>query len=212
MYKDMTCKHISKQQLPILKKEKDMSEKVGVIIARLQPIHNGHLELIRQALNENDKVLVLVGSADKLNKRNPIPINMRLEMALEAIQETFGADDANRVMISPLDDLTDESDNSHDWGFYLYSKIVGITRSPEFTIYYSDGFEIIMLWFPPFITRNFVSFKLNARGTIADNISATKVRNMICNNDINSLTNFVPTSVLGKVDILKQFILAYQND
>ena len=53
---------------------KKMAEKVGVIIARLQPIHNGHLELIRQALNENDKVLVLVGSADKLNKRNPIPM------------------------------------------------------------------------------------------------------------------------------------------
>lgn len=188
-----------------------MSEKVGVIIARLQPIHNGHLELIRQALNENDKVLVLVGSADKLNKRNPIPINMRLEMAIEAVQEAFG-EDAVRITIVPLDDLTDESDNSHDWGFYLYSKIVGITRSPEFTIYYSDGFEIIMLWFPPFITRNFVSFKLNARGTIAENISATKVRNMICNNDINSLTNFVPTSVLGKVDILKQFILAYQTN
>ena len=186
-----------------------MAEKVGVIIARLQPIHNGHLELIRQALNENDKVLVLVGSADKLNKRNPIPINMRLDMATEAIHETFGADEANRVIVSPLDDLTDESDNSHDWGFYLYSKIVGITRSPEFTIYYSDGFEIIMLWFPPFITRNYVSFKLNARGTIAENISATKVRRMIMNNDIKALENFVPTSVMNRLDILRQFITAY---
>lgn len=186
-----------------------MEEKVGVIIARLQPIHNGHLELIRQALNENDEVLVLVGSADKLNKRNPIPINMRLDMVIEAIHNTFGADEANRVIVSPLDDLTDESDNSHDWGFYLYSKIVGITRSPEFTIYYSDGFEIIMLWFPPFITRNYVSFKLNARGTIAENISATKVRCMIMNNDIKALENFVPTSVMNRLDILRQFITAY---
>jgi len=127
--------------------------KVGVIIARMQPIHNGHLELIRQALNENEEVLVLVGSADKLNIRNPIPINMRLEMAQEAVEEAFG-EDSKRVQIIPLDDLTDETDNSHDWGFYLYSTIVGITGSPTFTIYYSDGFEIIMLWFPPFITRN----------------------------------------------------------
>ena len=185
-----------------------MTEKVGVIIARLQPIHNGHLELIRQALNENGTVLVLVGSADKLNKRNPIPINLRLDMAVEAVHQTFG-EDANRVRIEPLDDLTDESDNSHDWGFYLYSKIVGITRSPEFTIYYSDGFEIIMLWFPPFITRNFVSFKLNARGTIAENISATKVRNMIMNKDDEALKRFVPDSVFEKRDILRQFIGAY---
>ena len=75
-----------------------MSEKVGVIIARLQPIHNGHLELIKQALNENDSVLLLVGSADKLNKRNPIPINMRLEMATKAIHETFGADASELYM------------------------------------------------------------------------------------------------------------------
>lgn len=186
-----------------------MTEKVGVIIARLQPIHNGHLELIRQALNENDTVLVLVGSADKLDKRNPIPINMRLEMALEAVVERFGTEDAARVDIRPLDDLTDESDNSHDWGFYLYSKIVGITRSPEFTIYYSDGFEIIMLWFPPFITRDFVSFKLNARGTIAENISATKVRHMIMNKDDEALKNFVPNSVFEKREILRLFISAY---
>ena len=111
---------------------------VGVIIARIQPIHKGHLELIRQALNENENVLLLVGSADKLNKRNPIPIAMRLELANKAITEEFG-DDAKRINIKPLADLTDESDNSHEWGFYLYSHIVGHTKSPEFTIYYSDG-------------------------------------------------------------------------
>lgn len=188
-----------------------MTEKVGVIIARLQPIHNGHLELVRQAMDENDRVLVLVGSADKLNARNPIPINMRLEMATEAMIEAFGEEEfEKKIMVQPLDDLTDESDNSHDWGFYLYSKIVGITRSPEFTIYYSDGFEIIMLWFPPFITRNYVSFKLNARGTIANNISATAVRRMINESKYESLKESVPKSVFDRREILRQFIGAYQ--
>ena len=187
-----------------------MEGKVGVVIARLQPIHKGHLELIRQALKENDSVLLLVGSADKLNKRNPIPINMRLEMAVEAIQEAFSDDEAKRVIVTPLDDLTDETDNSHDWGFYLYSTIVGIIRNPEFTIYYSDGFEIIMLWFPPFITRNFVSFKLNARGTIANNVSATQVRERIIANDEMWLKEYVPTSVYDRRAILRQFIQAYK--
>ena len=183
---------------------------VGVIIARIQPIHKGHLELLRQALNENDNVLLLVGSADKLNKRNPIPIAMRLELANKAIVEEF-ADDAQRIKIQPLADLTDESDNSHDWGFYLYSHIVGYTKSPEFTIYYSDGFEIIMQWFPPFITRDFVSFKLNARGTIHNNLSATKVREMILREDVENLQNAVPTCVLENVVILKHFIEAFKE-
>ncbi len=66
---------------------------------------------------------MLVGSADKLNRRNPIPINMRLEMTQEAVEEVFGKD-SKRVQIIPLDGLTDETDNSHDWGFYLYSTIL----------------------------------------------------------------------------------------
>ena len=52
--------------------------KTGVILARLQPIHNGHLELIEQACDECDRVFVFIGSADKFNKRNPLPINLRM--------------------------------------------------------------------------------------------------------------------------------------
>ena len=66
-----------------------------------------------------------------------------------------------------------------------------------------------MLWFPTFITRNFVSFKLNARGTIADNVSATKVREKIIENDEDWLSTYVPKSVFDKRSILRQFILAY---
>lgn len=58
--------------------------KYGVILARFQPIHNGHLALIKKACSENDKVLLLVGSADKVNKRNPIKVRIKLlETALE---------------------------------------------------------------------------------------------------------------------------------
>lgn len=187
--------------------------KVGVIIARMQPIHNGHLELINQALNENEKVLVLVGSANKLNKRNPIPIANRIDLIIKGISEKFGNDvfERGRIMVRQLDDLTDESDNSHDWGFYLYSNIVKCIKEPYFTIYYSDGFQIIMEWFPNFITRDFVSFKLNARGTIYDNLSATQVRDMIVRNDVEQLKDLVPTCVLENIVLLRHFIMAFNN-
>ena len=41
-------------------------KKVGVILARFQPIHNGHLELIKKAAEENEQVIVFIGSADKV--------------------------------------------------------------------------------------------------------------------------------------------------
>jgi cytidyltransferase-like protein len=164
---------------------------IGVILARLQPIHNGHLALISKAAKENDEVHVFIGSADKFNLRNPIPISMRSELAKKAIEEEAGL---TNVHIHWLDDLSDEGDNSHDWGFYLYSKIVTEIQQSNFTIYYSDGFEIITSWFPGFILRNNVSLSLLARNATEDGISATKVREMIMNDDIN-LYKYVPACV-----------------
>ena len=52
--------------------------KVGVFLARMQPLHNAHLWLIDKALEENDKVLVVLGSENKVDMlRNPYNINLR---------------------------------------------------------------------------------------------------------------------------------------
>ena len=168
---------------------------IGVILARLQPIHNGHLELIDKAVNENDRVYVFVGSADKFNKRNPIPISTRLDLVNTALNEKYTESTRNRIKVIPLDDLDDESNNSHEWGFYLYSKIVTETHEPNFTIYYSDGFEIITTWFPGFILRNNVSLSLLARNSVKNGISATSVRKMIMNRDDENLKEVVPKCV-----------------
>lgn len=185
------------------------SIKTGVVLARLQPIHNGHLELIEQACDENDQVFIFIGSADKFNQRNPIPINLRKQLAEEALKElakryATGVIPAD-VHIVPLDDLTDESDNSHDWGFYLFTKILKEAETPYFTIYYSDGFEIITTWFPTFILRDFVSLKLLARGATCSGISATKVRQMILNGD-DELNKWVPNCVYERRDVIKKYI------
>lgn len=145
-------------------------KKVGVILARFQPIHNGHLELIKKASSENDEVLVFIGSVDKLNERNPIPWTIRKKLVETALK------DIQNVTIVELPDLTDESDNSHDWGFYLYSNVVSHIGQSNFTMYYSDGYEIITSWFPGFLLRNNVSLSLLARNSVEDGVSATRVR------------------------------------
>lgn len=145
-------------------------KKVGVILARFQPIHNGHLELIKKASSENDEVLVFIGSVDKLNKRNPIPWTIRKKLVETALK------DIQNVTIVELPDLTDGSDNSHDWGFYLYSNVVSHIGQSNFTMYYSDGYEIITSWFPGFLLRNNVSLSLLARNSVEDGVNATRVR------------------------------------
>lgn len=150
-------------------------KKIGVILAGFQPIHNGHLALIKKASEENDEVHIFTGSADKFNERNPIPVNIRRELVLNAINEA----NIKNCSVHLLDDLTNESDNSDDWGFYLYSKVVTKIQQSDFTIYCSDGFEIITSWLLGFLLRNNVSLSLLACNATESGISAIKVRNMI---------------------------------
>ena len=178
-----------------------MMKKIGVILARLQPIHNGHLALIKKASEENDEVHVFIGSADKFNERNPIPINMRHDMAMAAVV----AAGLKNVSLHWLDDLSNEGDNSHEWGFYLYSKIVTEIQQSNFTIYYSDGFEIITSWFPSFILRNNISLSLLARNAVESGVSATKVREFIMADDPR-LIDVVPISVYENRESIKQLI------
>lgn len=166
--------------------------KVGVILARFQPIHNGHVELIKKAVDENEKVLVIIGSVDKLNKRNPIPWTIRRDLVESTLKEN---NLLGKVEIKELPDLTTEDDNSHDWGFYLYSNIVTWIGQSTFTIYYSDGYEIITSWFPGFILRNCISLSLLARNSIVSGISATKVRNLILDAKWDEVSKVVPSCV-----------------
>ena len=103
------------------------------------------------------------------------------------------------------DDLTEETDNSQDWGFYLYANIVSIIKEDSFNIYYSDGYEIITTWFPKFILKDYISMTLMARTQVEGGISATSVRNAIINDE--DLSKLVPPCVINARSFLKEFII-----
>lgn len=72
---------------------------LGLIIGRFQPLHNGHLELINSALDNNDKVLILVGSAKQLpDFKNPFSYEERLDVLRITL------DDKADLAIRPLPD------------------------------------------------------------------------------------------------------------
>lgn len=180
--------------------------KYRVILARFQPIHNGHLALIKKACSENDKVLLLVGSANKISKRNPIPVNIRIELLKTTLENENLLE---KCVIHSLNDLTDETDNSQDWGFYLYANIVSIIKESSFNIYYSDGYEIITTWFPKFMLRDYISMTLMAREQVEEGISATIVRDAI-RNDLE-LEGLVPKCIIDAKFYLKEFILLHES-
>lgn len=186
--------------------------KYGVILARLQPIHNGHLAMIEKSVAENDKTLILIGSADKFNERNPIPINFRLDLAKKATAFLNEKYPNKEIVIAPLDDLNDETHNDHEWGFYLFSKIVTIAQTSQFTIYYSDGYEIITKWFPTFLFRDNISLNLIARNSfVGQAISATMVRKLILDKNDEHLAQVVPQCVFDMRESIRNFIVMSEH-
>lgn len=79
-----------------------------VFIGRFSPLHLGHIEVIKQALNQADKVIVLIGSAfHARDARNPWTFEERKQMIVQAFSSEFmyPADSKfNNLIVKPLPD------------------------------------------------------------------------------------------------------------
>lgn len=179
-----------------------MKEKIGVMITRAQPIHSGHISVIKKMLEENDKALIILGSADKCRtKRNPFKVQERFNMLNQAIE--YYHLDRNRIDIMTLSDFSADNEIPYDsnigstnqnyetvnkeWGLYLYYNIVSKIKEKTFSIYYNDDPAIIKEWFPDYIW-NRITLKSFGR----NNISSSLVREALLDNNIPFLKDAMP--------------------
>jgi len=82
--------------------------KRGLFVGRFQPFHYGHLASIRQALEECDELIVVIGSAQYSHTlENPFTTGERIEMIRAALREE-GVDLA-RVILVPVPDIGEHS-------------------------------------------------------------------------------------------------------
>lgn len=181
---------------------------VGVILFRAQPFHKGHMNMVTKAYADciqNDcDLYIFVGSADKSGtKRNPLPIDFRLMLLEGSLHEEFETEQLKHIHVFPLDDMTDESDNSHAWGRYLYIKMFGKTKDCDMTIYYSDDPRIMLGWFAQ-DERWLLRFKFLDR---YEGISATQVRQALLNpgNDY-AVATLVPQYVFSYREEIRQYL------
>jgi nicotinamide-nucleotide adenylyltransferase len=84
----------------------------GLFIGRFQPFHNGHLHLIKEALNEIEHLLIGIGSSREVNKeKNPYSYVQRKEMVEAALQ-------GNNITNYSIHEIPDFPDDS-DWIRYI---------------------------------------------------------------------------------------------
>lgn len=80
-------------------------EKVrGILIGRMQPVHNGHIEVIKKTLEEVDEIVIGIGSAQKSHElKDPFTAGERVVMLTQALIENNI--DPGSYYIIPMEDI-----------------------------------------------------------------------------------------------------------
>jgi len=100
----------------------------AVMIGRYQPFHLGHLELVRQVLDENDEIIILIGSSQaNFTLKNPFTAGERVWMIRDSLIES--KINLSRVF---LINVTDD-ENNVKW----FSNIKCV--SPPFNVIYTGN-------------------------------------------------------------------------
>lgn len=180
----------------------------GVFLARLQPLHNGHMEIIKKMYSENDEIHIFIGSSDKKEtERNPISFSYRRYMLELSLQDVFGDDWDSKIFTYPMRDWSSEEDVSLEWGNYLYYNIVSRVKAKEFKMYSSENPEEILKWFDDKIS-NRIDFVFSDRDKIYDGISATNIRRALEIGDMDYVKKYCPKAVVDFYPILRKEIIA----
>lgn len=76
----------------------------GLLIGRLQPLHKGHISVIKETLKEVDELIIGIGSADQSHTNsNPFTSGERVLMLSKALRD-YNID-SDRYYIIPLEDI-----------------------------------------------------------------------------------------------------------
>lgn len=76
----------------------------GILIGRMQPVHNGHMEVIKRILEEVDEIVIGIGSAQLSHEvKDPFTAGERILMMTQALAEIDV--DPSRYYIIPMQDI-----------------------------------------------------------------------------------------------------------
>ncbi len=161
--------------------------KVGLVIGRFQPLHNGHVALIQKAMDDNDVVLVLVGSQNKLTDyRNPFDIETRLGL----LKEHFNQYD--KMYFKGMDDYP----NDEQWVEDVISRVNTINDNPTATTVYTSEKD------EDFYRTNFI---YNVEVSPSKGLNATDIRASVYDGKSTMYVN-LPSEVVDYVEQWKTTI------
>lgn len=157
--------------------------KLGVIIGRFQTpyLHDGHKHLINSAMQENNQIMILLGSTfnDEKNERNPYSFEERIEMVRR---------DFPNALIYKLSDVPNDNPKWSSNVDEIVHSIMDIEGYDEAKLYHSrDSFK-------DFYSGSLETVEIKQ---IYD-ISATQIRESMKKLDSMSMISLTQSTVSGK--------------
>ncbi len=157
----------------------------AILVGRFQPIHNGHIQAIKQILSETMELVVVVGSAQLSHTlENPLTAGERVYMLHEAISSE--GLDLSRTFIITIPDIQFNS----VWPAHVRS------YAPPFDVVYTSN---------PLVTTLFEEVGVKVRHpTMYDReeCSGTNIRRLMLAGD-SRWTKLVPASVAAVLEELQ---------
>jgi bifunctional NMN adenylyltransferase/nudix hydrolase len=148
---------------------------IAIFIGRFQPFHVGHLEVIKQGLEQANHVVVLVGSATSPRcHRNPFTFDERRDMIMSSID----SDCRKRVRVVPLEDATY---NDARW----INNVQTAAERTAWEIGYTDHLNIALIGHSKDSSSYYLKLFPQWESIEADNyhgLSSTHIRNVYFSN------------------------------
>ncbi len=167
--------------------------KLGLVLGRFQLFHKGHELIIDTALKHCEKVLIFIGSSDKENTfKNPFNYGFRKKI----IEEVYHNN--NDIIIAPLPDLG--VGDVPLWGKYVIDSAIKAFGMPDCIIYGAE--DKCEHWYTDY--QNLAYLRVD-RGEIE--ISSTKLKEIIINDDYDSFKKFVNNNIFKYYDYIRKTLL-----
>ncbi|MEN6329827.1 MAG: nicotinamide-nucleotide adenylyltransferase [Methanobacteriaceae archaeon] len=155
----------------------------GLLVGRMQPVHIGHLQVVKTILQEVDEIIIGIGSAQLSHTVNdPFTAGERVMMLTKSLTENHI--DASRYYVLPIQDITCNS----VWVAHLemlappFSKVYSGNPLVQ-RLFFEAGYEVEV---PPLFNR--------------ETYSGTEVRRrMLADEDWQSLLPSTVVGVIGEI-------------
>ena len=175
-----------------------MEHEYGLYLGRFQPFHDGHGTVVREALNHCKNLIIGIGSAQEgRTQRNPLTFVERggIIYALTSFN--------TNIKIVPIYDRDEYADNA-SWGTYVLDQVTNITGVRP-TIVFEGTESTHEHWWDD---AGVEVIKIDRAETP---ISATKIRQMLLDDDKEGFTNNMPSGTWGLYNDLREIMLEVYN-